>query len=625
MQVKLVNECLLSHLLYYCVLPLESSLEIRNVASYLESDAPWKTICTVSCGLFFLLPLSRLASASSRPPPSAVMKAPCGVHCHSDAPVIPTKIAFLSSWPHLKAASNKNPAFAPPFRCRNRPHNLPLRSQRRTLRITIKLSSEHDDINTSATTNKKIGISLEATSNPSSTTSSPQIGFFGRSLRRLLSGFEPTPELGAILSAYFVQGALGISRLAVSFFLKDELSLSPAQMSAIMGVAVTPWLIKPLYGFLSDSLPLFGSRRRAYLLIAATIGVASWFSLGTVVDSIFPATVAIIGTSMSVAVSDVVVDSIVVERVRPLPMSRSASLQSLCWSTSAIGGLLSAYFSGSLLQTLSPRTVFVLTALLPASTTILATFIKEPHVSLRRSEIVQTFRDRASRLWEALRNPSVILPTIFVFLWQATPSPDSAMFYFQTNVLNFGPEFLGLVRLISSMSALTGLWAYNTFWKAIPLKTLMRNATLLSVPLSLTQLVLVTRANVPLGLSDRAFALVDGAVLTALGQVTFMPTLVLAAQMCPPGVEGSLFAALMSVYNASGVTSSELGALLTSALGVTDSNFDRLWLLVTLCSLSYLLPLPFLRFVDRAPPEVPEEPTTEPLNAPTSEIAHRHD
>lgn len=536
-------------------------------------------------------------------------------------------MAFLSLCFYPKPGFRRRTALASPSRCERQSRQLPPHLRRRSFRTTITSSSEDDNINKNVSTSDKHETRLETdiSSNTVSEPSSPEIGFLGRSLRRLLSGFDPTPELGAILSAYFVQGALGISRLAVSFFLKDELSLSPAQMSAIMGVAVTPWLIKPLYGFLSDSLPLFGSRRRAYLLIAATIGVASWFSLGSFVDSVFPATVAIIGTSMSVAVSDVVVDSIVVERVRSLPRARSASLQSLCWSTSAIGGLLSAYFSGSLLQTLSPRTIFILTALLPASTTILAALINEPYVALHRSEILNTFRDRATRLWRALRNPSVILPTAFVFLWQATPSPDSAMFYFQTNVLNFGPEFLGLVRFVSSLSALIGLWAYNTFWKAVPLKTLMRNATLLSVPLSLTQLVLVTRANVPLGLSDRAFALADGAVLTALGQVTFMPTLVLAAQLCPPGVEGSLFAALMSVYNASGVTSSELGALLTSALGVTDSNFDRLWLLITLCSFSYLLPLPFLRFVDRAPPDVPENATTEPLNASTSEIAHRRD
>ena len=52
-----------------------------------------------------------------------------------------------------------------------------------------------------------------------------------------------------------------------------------------------------------------------------------------------------------------------------------------------------------------------------------------------------------------------------------------------------------------------------------------------------------------------AFALTDTVVLTVLGQVAFMPTLVLASSLCPPGVEGTLFATLMSIYNASGTVS----------------------------------------------------------------------
>lgn len=432
---------------------------------------------------------------------------------------------------------------------------------------------------------------------------SPQATF----LTKLLSGFEPTPELFAILSVYFVQGALGISRLAISFFLKDNLGLSPAECAALTGIALFPWLIKPLYGFLTDSLPLFGYRRRSYLITAGLIGTAAWLSLATIVDSAATVVAANVAASFSVAISDVVVDSIVVQRVRGLPAERSGALQSLCWGTSAVGGLLSAYFSGSLLETIGPREVFALTALLPLGTTLLAGLIAEQRTPLQRaSEFVDIAKKRSAALWKALSDPAVYLPVGFIFAWQATPSPDSALFFFSTNVLGFGPEFLGRVRLVSSAAALLGLWLYRTYFNKTDLKTFMLWCTLVSVPLSMSQVILVTRANVTLGISDQLFALTDSAVLTALGQVAFMPTLVLAARLCPPGVEGTLFAALMSIYNFSGATSNELGALLTHALGVTESNFDNLWILVALCSVSYLLPLPLLNLLDKAPPDVVE-------------------
>jgi len=52
------------------------------------------------------------------------------------------------------------------------------------------------------------------------------------------------------------------------------------------------------------------------------------------------------------------------------------------------------------------------------------------------------------------------------------------------------------------------------------------------------------------------------------------------------GVEATLFATIMSIGNASMVTSSSLGSGLTAALGVTGTNFGRLPALVVICTLS---------------------------------------
>ncbi|MFM6038947.1 MAG: PucC family protein, partial [Sphaerospermopsis kisseleviana] len=111
--------------------------------------------------------------------------------------------------------------------------------------------------------------------------------------KKILLGNEPKPELIAILAVYFVQGILGLSRLAVSFFLKDELQLSPVEVSALLGIVALPWMIKPLFGFISDGLPIFGYRRRPYLVLSGILGAGAWVSLGTIVNSSWAATIAI--------------------------------------------------------------------------------------------------------------------------------------------------------------------------------------------------------------------------------------------------------------------------------------------------------------------------------------------
>uniref|UniRef100_A0A7S0T5G3 Folate/biopterin transporter n=1 Tax=Erythrolobus madagascarensis TaxID=708628 RepID=A0A7S0T5G3_9RHOD len=404
-----------------------------------------------------------------------------------------------------------------------------------------------------------------------------------------------SPELAAILLVYFVQGVMGVSRLAVSFFLKDELALSPATVSAFTGIALIPWMIKPLYGFLTDALPLFGYRRRSYLVVSGLLGAASWALLSnpTAVDSAPKALACMTLASLSVAISDVVADSMVVERARNESDSVAGRLQSFCWGSSAIGGLISAYFSGYLLEHVTARQVFALSGALPLMTASVSSIIPEKRVTAG-IQVVSGMK----RLLQALRNRSVWMPTLFLFMWQATPCPETALFYFTTNELNFGPEFLGRVRVVASAAALCGVLVYQRLLSTAPIKNVLVGVTIAGVPLGLTQLLLVTHANRALGLDDKLFALADSAVLTVLGQVGFMPVLVLAARLCPAGVEATLFAALMSIYNAASATGNELGAVLTHVLGVTETNFDNLALLVTLCTLSSLLVLPFAGWID---------------------------
>lgn len=76
-----------------------------------------------------------------------------------------------------------------------------------------------------------------------------------------------------------------------------------------------------------------------------------------------------------------------------------------------------------------------------------------------------------------------------------------------------------------------------------------------------------------------------------------MPVLVLAARMCPEGVEATLFATLMSILNGGAFTGSALGAGLTALLGVTSDDFSHLFTLTLICVLTTLAPLPFLNFL----------------------------
>ncbi|PWA82284.1 major facilitator superfamily protein [Artemisia annua] len=416
-------------------------------------------------------------------------------------------------------------------------------------------------------------------------------------------GVDLTPDNIAVAMVYFVQGVLGLARLAVSFYLKDDLHLDPAETAVITGFSALPWLIKPLYGFISDSVPLFGYRRRSYLVLSGLLGALSWSLMASFVDGKYGATFCILLGSLSVAFSDVVVDSMVVERARGETQSVSGSLQSLCWGSSAFGGIVSSYFSGSLVDAYGVRFVFGLTALLPLLTSAVAVLVKEQRFRgpLRgqglSTSFIDTSKDSIIELWQAIKQPNVFLPTLFIFLWQATPHSESAMFYFTTNKLGFTPEFLGRVKLVTSIASLLGVGLYNGFLKNVPLRKIFLGTTVTGTALGLTQVILVTGLNRRFGISDEWFAIGDSLIITVLGQASFMPVLVLAARLCPEGMEATLFATLMSISNGGSVLGGLFGAGLTQVLGITKDRFDNLALLIIICNLSSLLPLPLLHLL----------------------------
>ena len=426
--------------------------------------------------------------------------------------------------------------------------------------------------------------------------------------KKLFFGKEASPELVAILLVYFVQGILGLARLAISFFLKDSLGLSPAQVSALMGIAALPWIVKPLFGFISDGLPILGYRRRPYLILSGLLGSTAWIALATVVDTAIAATAAIALSSLSVAVSDVIVDSLVVERARVESIGDAGKLQSLSWGASAVGGLITAYFSGYLLQHLGSRTVFGITATFPLIVSGVAWLIAESPVFERPD--AATVWHQVQQLRKAVTQKVIWMPTAFLFLWQCTPTADAAFFFFTTNELGFEPEFLGRVRLVTSVASLVGIWMFQRFFKTTPFRTIFGWSTVISAILGMSMLLLVTHTNRTLGIDDKWFSLGDSLVLTLMGQIAYMPVLVLAARLCPEGVEATLFALLMSVVNLAGLLSYEFGAVLMHWLGISESNFESLWLLVVITNLSTLLPLPFLGWLPVSDPQTEIQPNT---------------
>lgn len=63
--------------------------------------------------------------------------------------------------------------------------------------------------------------------------------------------------------------------LAVKDYFKSYLLLEPSYMAQLQSFSGFPWSIKLLYGLLSDNVPIYGSKRRSYILMMGFLQFAS--------------------------------------------------------------------------------------------------------------------------------------------------------------------------------------------------------------------------------------------------------------------------------------------------------------------------------------------------------------
>ena len=89
--------------------------------------------------------------------------------------------------------------------------------------------------------------------------------------------------------------------------------LEPSKLQTLLATIHIPWSCKIFFGFISDNVPLFGSRSKSYLVMGALVQIISMFVLAVFAyQSVALAAICTFLTTMSIAFCDVVTDSILI-------------------------------------------------------------------------------------------------------------------------------------------------------------------------------------------------------------------------------------------------------------------------------------------------------------------------
>ncbi|KAF1328482.1 Folate-biopterin transporter, partial [Globisporangium splendens] len=405
-----------------------------------------------------------------------------------------------------------------------------------------------------------------------------------------------------IFFVYFTQGIRStLCSLGTSYYLNETLALPPAQSEALRGTAAIPWIIKPIYGMLSDSIPIWGTRRKSYLLIFSAISALAYIALSVpgLITTYHGALVALVVASLGIAFCDVVIDGKVVEAARTERDDMAGNLQTLSWISLSVGSVLGSMVSGFSLNLVGPQGVFFLSALGPICVVFISISMHEETFRVNRDHsFLRTVSDQCRTLAQVVVDPVCWRPMLWIFLSNALPpSLGEAMFSFKTNELAFSKSFLGFISTVGSITLLGSTALYNAYFRDLPFRSMFFRIQVASALVSLAEFVLVARWNVAWGIGDRFFIFGDEILSDVVARLKHMPSLVLCAKICPPGIEGTMFALLMSIYNFSWSIASYGGSWLCMYLQISKTNFSGLAMAVTIRSLAKMVPLLLLFMV----------------------------
>ncbi|CAI9280691.1 unnamed protein product [Lactuca saligna] len=401
--------------------------------------------------------------------------------------------------------------------------------------------------------------------------------------------------------------SIGLYRVSVQYYMKDVQKLQPSEAQFYSGIIQIPWVIKPLWGLMTDIVPIFRLRRRPYFIFAGLIGsMAMLVPAFSTNLSLVWAILSFMTASAGVAIADVTIDACVTENSISHP-SLAGDMQSLCGISSSIGQLVGFALSGVLVHMIGPKGVFGVLSI-PAGLVMLVGFmLKEPLVnSYSHKRVSQKFFDAIKTMVTALKSPDVWRPSLYMYLSLALGvSIHEGMFYWYTDAKagpSFSQEVIGSIFSVGAIGSLLGVLLYQNVFRNYPFRSVLFWTQLLFGASSLLDLALVLRLNLKFGVPDYIFVVVDEAVSKMIARLKWMPLLVLSSKLCPSGIEGTFFALLMSIDHVGMMSSSWAGSILLHALNVTRIEFDNLWVAILIRSFARLFPIALLFLIPRNDP-----------------------
>jgi hypothetical protein len=407
------------------------------------------------------------------------------------------------------------------------------------------------------------------------------------------------------LLVYLAAGMSGFTAIAEAFWVRRALGLEAAALLALAAWLTVPWTLKMVVGHLVDTVPILGSRRRAYIALGALLQGTAMLALsaaaagwaGGAAEAVYVAgsLAAVVGLVVQDSVADAMTTE-VVDRTLPDGTPRDPAIVQaelgdvqVLGRVALMGGAFAVAGLGGLVAQLLPAaTVFLIGAGVPLLGLLAALLAREPTTPAEPTDwrilggggafagallglglLDPPFAPEIGLLlslgvitWllhttmEGVPRETRIAmaaAAAVIFTFRAAPPAGPGLQWWQMDVLGYDEAFFGVLAQLGTGLAIAGSLLLGARIVRLPLGRVLAWLTILGSLFSLPTIGMLfglhhwTEAH--LGFGARTLGLVDTALSAPLAQLGMIPMLTLIALHAPPGREATWFALVASLMN----------------------------------------------------------------------------
>ena len=350
--------------------------------------------------------------------------------------------------------------------------------------------------------------------------------------------------------------------LPIRRLLKDDLAVSESQMAMLFGIGALAWYVKPVAGLLVDSVALFGTHRRYYLIISALLAAALWGLLGMVSGSYLWLLAVVVAIQCMLVIGSTVLGGFLVERGKLLRAEgRLVSCRMFVEQACVlIAGPLAGYLAGLPFGTAALIGAAIAVVVAP----IAAVFVTEP---VQEKSALVGAKYVLSDLRSMLNSRGIWLVAIFSLVSSVPHSFGTPLYFYQKNTLAFSDVEIGYLTAVGGLGGLLASGLYPFLCRQFPMQRLLVLGT---IGPSIGLLGYLFYVSLPTALIVEFL----GGFLFAIGTLGVMQSAVISTL----GSSAAFgFAVFMSASNIGAAIGDNLAALLVERLSMTLFDVVKLF------------------------------------------------